>query len=66
MLCLIAAFHCSLVVIPGGYKMGQYPGAVNALPLKGIAGHLIKFVPAYLCGHEIADAAFFHDLRQRC
>ena len=64
MLRLKAALHSAFVVVPGGHEMRQYPGAVNALPLKGVTGHFIEFIPAYLCGHEIADTAFFHDLRQ--
>ena len=44
--------------------MCQNLGAVNATPLKGVVGHLIKLVPCQLGGHEIVNAALCHNLGQ--
>ena len=46
--------------------MGKDPASVDAFPQKTVIGMLIKLVPGKLGGHEILDAAFFHDLRKSC
>ena len=48
-----------------GQKIGVDPGAVNALPQKGVAGHFVGVVPADFGGHEPIHAAFTENLRER-
>ncbi len=53
-----------LIDAQGGDKVRQNLAAVNAAPDKRIVGYLIRLIPGQLCGHEIVDAASFHDLGQ--
>ena len=54
------------VIVSDGREVGQHLSAVNALPVEGIVGHLIKLVPVDLGCHKIRQSAFFHNLRKRC
>ena len=63
---LHAVLNCTCTIIARRNEMRQYLGAVNSFPQKRIIRHLVAFIPADLCRHEIIDAAFLHDLRKCC
>ena len=45
-------------------EVGENLRAVDAFPHECVIGHFVELVPGYLCGHEIIDAGFLHDLRE--
>ena len=45
-------------------EVGENLRAVDALPHECVIGHFVELVPGYLCGHEIVNSGFLHDLRE--